>query len=115
MTELIRSAADQGGREPPDLPGFEQTGEEWELRVDYYERFIEDVTGVEVTAELTPQQMKMIQSRIEGCVEGYKRSGSCTCSEFDKYEHVDSIDTVQELSRFFRALVANRVEGQTAV
>jgi len=115
MTQIIHTAADSGGREPPEIPGFEQTEEEWKLRVDYYEQFVEEVTGVEATSDLTPQQMKTIQSRIEGCIEGYKRSGSCACSEFAKYEHVDSIDVVQDLSRFFRVLVASRVEGQAAL
>jgi len=113
MAALIRADSETSGREPPTLPGLEQIDTEWVLRVDNYEQFIEEVTGVEVTAELTPQQMKTIQSRIEGCVEGYRRSGDCVCDEFARYEHINSIEAVHELSRFFRVLVASHVEGET--
>ena len=36
-----------GGRSPPELPGLEQQDGEWQLRADYYQQFLEDVTGVD--------------------------------------------------------------------
>lgn len=111
MTKIIFDASYPGGRDPPDLGGFEHKDGEWRLRLDGYERFIEDVTGVAVDDNISPRELKTIQSRIEGCVATYKRSGGCMCDEFESYEHVDSLETVQELSRFFRVLVATRIEG----
>ena len=111
MNALICAPSHSDGREPPDLAGFEQENGEWRLRLDSYETFIHEVTGVEVTGDLSPQQLKTVQSRLEGCLEGYERSGSCLCDDLHRYGHIDSMDTVHELSRFFRMLVASRVEG----
>jgi hypothetical protein len=93
------------GREAPELTGFEENEGKWKLNLDYYRDFIKHVTGVEPTGELSPRKVKTIQSRLEGCVESYERSGSCVCDGFERYEHVDSIERVHEMSRFFRVLV----------
>jgi hypothetical protein len=103
------------GREPPQLPGFEQEGENWTLRLDYYESFIEEVTGVDIDGDLSRRQLKTIQSRLEGCLEGYNRNGSCLCEDIDRYEHVESMETIHELSRFFRILVARRIEDAAPI
>jgi hypothetical protein len=99
------------GREPPSLPGFEQYEGTWQLRVDYYRKFILEVTGVELTDGVSDSELKTIQSRLEGCLETFEREGHCVCDEFSRYEYVDSITTVHELARFFRVLVTTRVEN----
>lgn len=110
MTEIIFDTSYPGGRDPPDIDGFEHKDGEWRLKLDGYERFIEDVTGVAVDDNISVRELKTIQSRIEGCVATYKRSGECMCDDLQDYEYIDSMETVQELSRFFRVLVATRIE-----
>lgn len=110
MTELILDATHTIVRNPPVLDGFEQDAGEWYLELDEYQQFIEDVTGVTVDADISPRGMKTIQSRLEGCISAYKRSGECVCDNLQGYPHIDSMGTVEELARFFRLLVATRVE-----
>ena len=98
------------GREPPDIPGVTQSDGEWQLDLDYYRSFITDVTGIDAEDDLSTDQVKTIQTRLEGCIERYRRDGICLCDDLDRYEYVDSMEVVHELSRFFRALVASRVE-----
>lgn len=101
-------------RAPTALPGFDHHEGAWQLRVDYYQEFISDVTGIELTNGLSASELKTIQSRLEGCIETYGREGCCMCEEFSRYEHVDSIATVRELARFFRVLVMSRFENPQA-
>lgn len=98
------------GRKEPVIPGFERVDDKWQLRLDYYEMFIQEVTDIDVDNNLSKDEIKTIQNRLEGCFEVYKRENSCICDNFERYEYVDSIETVRRLSRFFRVLVANRVE-----
>lgn len=110
MTELRLETRHPNGRDPPALGGFKHEDGVWRLETDGYERFIEDVTGVAIDDNISERELKTIQSRIEGCVATHKRSGECKCDDLLGYEHVDSLETVQELSRFFRVLVATRIE-----
>lgn len=110
MDVSIRTDLRSDGLRPPDLPGFETAEGNWQLRLHYYGSFIEDVTGVEVDGGLSRDETKVVQNRLEGCVEAYEREGNCRCDGFASYERVDSIETVHELARFFRALVATRFE-----
>lgn len=110
MVAWIRTK-DPKGRDPPDLPGLEHHCSEWGLRADYYQGFIEDVTGVDPADGLSTSELKTVQTRMEGCIETYKREGDCICDEFSRYGYVDSISTVHELARFFRVLVVTRVEN----
>ena len=103
-----------GGRSPPELPGLEQQDGEWRLRADYYQQFVEDVTGVDLADGLSASELKTVQTRLEGCIETYEREGHCICDEFSRYGYVDSISTVHELARFFRVLVTTRVENPDA-
>ncbi len=105
---------DLDGRNPPELPGLEQQDGEWGLRADYYQQIIEDVTGVDLAGGLPASELKTVQTRLEGCIETYKREGECLCDEFSRYQYVDSMPTVHELARFFRVLVATRVENPDA-
>lgn len=102
------------GRNPPELPGLEQQDGEWRLRADHYQQIVEDVTGVDLADGLSAAEMKTVQTRLEGCIETYKREGDCICDEFSRYEYVESISAVHELARFFRVLVATRVENPDA-
>lgn len=102
------------GRNPPELPGLEQQDGEWRLRADHYQQIVEDVTGVDLADGLSAAEMKTVQTRFEGCIETYKREGDCICDEFSRYEYVESISAVHELARFFRVLVATRVENPDA-
>ncbi len=102
------------GRNPPELPGLEQQDGEWQLRADYYQQIVEDVTGVDLADGLSASELKTVQTRLEGCIETYKREKECICDEFSRYEYVDSISTVRELARFFRVVVATRVESSDA-
>lgn len=106
----IESSSD--GRRLPELTGFEESDGEWQLELDHYRSFISDVTGIELSRELTPREMKIIQSRLEGCVERYERTNSCVCDQLERYENIDSMNTVHELSRFFRVLVSTQAEGE---
>lgn len=99
------------GRDLPDVEGVERRDGEWRLRMDYYDRFIREVTGIEATGGVSSRDLKTIQCRLEGCVETYEREGSCTCDAFERYEHVESIAEVRELARFFRAAVVSHVEA----
>lgn len=110
MMELIFDATHPGGRNPPDLDGFEHEAGEWRLELGKYRRFIEDITGVTVDTNISSREIKTIQSRLEGCISAYRRSGECVCDNLQDYEYVDSIGTVEELARFFRVLVATRIE-----
>jgi len=107
----FRTAPRSNGRDPPDTEGIEGRDGEWHLRVDYYDRFIRDVTGIETTGGVSPRDLKTIQCRLEGCVETYEREGSCACDAFGRYEHVESIGEVRELARFFRAAIVSHVEA----
>lgn len=111
MSVLTCDSPDLADRKPPALYGFTHQSGEWRLNLSYYERFIEEVTGVEIEDNLSPQKIKTIQSRIEGCVASYQRSGRCICDNLSKYEYVDSMGTVRELSRFFRIWVSTYIEG----
>lgn len=111
MSTILQTASPSDGREPPVLPKFETSDGEWQLCLDCYRTFIEDVTGIEASDELSTRELKTIQSRLEGCVETYKRDGDCLCDGFENYEHLDSMEDVHELTRFFRTLVASRIEG----
>ena len=115
MIVICSAVSSSDGRQPPKLPGVTEIDGEWKLELDYYRKFIEEVTGVEVTDEVSPNQLKTIQSRLEGCVASYKQSGDCLCTDLSSYEHLDSMTTVHELSRFFRVLVADRIESQPPV
>lgn len=110
MTKLSLDTAHTGRRTPPVLDGFEQEAGEWRLELGEYQRFIEDVTGVAVASDISARELKTVQSRLEGCISTYQRSGECACDNLEEYGSVDSIGTVQELARFFRVLVATRVE-----
>ena len=103
-----------GGRSPPELPGLEQQDGEWRLRADYYQQFLEDVTGIDPADGLSASELKTVQTRLEGCIETYEREGNCISDEFSRYGYVDSISTVHELARFFRVLVTTRVENPDA-
>ena len=103
-----------GGRSPPELPGLEQQDGVWRLRADYYQQFLKDVTGVDPADGLSASELKTVQTRLEGCIETYEREGHCICDEFSRYGYVDSSSTVHELARFFRVLVATRVENPDA-
>ena len=113
MAVLIR-IADLDGRNPPDLPGLKLQDGEWRLRADYYQQFVEDVTGVDIADGLSASELKTVQTRLEGCIETYKREGNCICAEFSRYEYVDSISTVHEFTRFLRVPVDTRVENPEA-
>jgi hypothetical protein len=110
MTKLILDTASTGRYSPPVLDGFEQEAGEWRLELGEYQRLIEDVTGVAVASDSSPRAIKTVQSRLEGCISTYQRSGECACDNLEEYESVDSIETVQELARFFRVLAATRIE-----
>jgi len=110
MTELILQVTYPGGRNPPQLDGFEHDAGEWRLELSEYQRFVENITGVTLDTDISAREMKTIQSRLEGCISAYKHSGECICDNLQGYEHIDSMETVQELARFFRVLVATRVE-----
>ncbi|MEF8843732.1 MAG: hypothetical protein V5A62_19255 [Haloarculaceae archaeon] len=69
------------------------------------------MTGIEVVDGLSNRELKTIQVRLEGCIEGYERTGRCACDDFGRYERVDSIRTVRELAQFFQRLVEIRIEG----
>jgi len=114
MAVWIRTE-DINGRNPPDLPGLELRDGEWRLRADYYQPFVKDVTGVDIADGLSASEAKTVQTRLEGCIETYNREGDCICNEFSRYEYVDSMPTVHELARFFRLLVATRVETSDAI
>ncbi|MFB6296157.1 MAG: hypothetical protein ABEH66_04855 [Halobacteriales archaeon] len=107
----LRTEPGSEGREPPDVEGVERRDGEWRLRLEFHDSFIRDVTGIETTGGVSTRELKTIQSRLEGCVETYKREGACACEEFWRYDHLDSIDAVRELARFFRAIVASRIEA----
>lgn len=102
------------GRNPPELAGLEQQDGEWRLRAAHYQQIVEDVTGVDLADGLSAAEMKTVQTRLEGCIETYKREGDRICDEFSRYEYVESISAVHELARFFRVLVATRVENPDA-
>ena len=53
------------GRSPPELPGLEQQNGEWRLRADYYEQFVEDVTGVDLADGLSASELKTVQTRLD--------------------------------------------------
>jgi hypothetical protein len=109
MPHLLRTEPTDD-REPPAIDGLDRRDGEWCLRVDYYEAFIERVTGVAVGPETGLRELELVRSRLEGCIESYERTGGCRYDEFDRHEHVDSIDTVRGLARFFRSLSRARVE-----
>jgi len=100
------------GRRCPELTGFEENDGKWQLDLNYYDNFISEVTGVEPTCELSSREMKTIQSRLEGCLETYERTNNCVCDQLDRYECVDSMSAVHELSRFFRVFVSMQTEGK---
>lgn len=114
MMELLFDATHQGGRNPPDLDGFEREAGEWRLELGKYRQFIGDVTGVTVDTNISSREIKTIQSRLEGCISTYRRTGECVCDNLHDYEHIDSMETVEELARFFRVLVATRIEDSPA-
>jgi hypothetical protein len=103
MSDLLRTDPPAGNPEPPAIDGLERRDGEWCLRVGFYRGFIERVTGVAVGPETGCRELELVRSRLEGCIESYERTGSCRYDEFDRYEHVDSIDTVRGLARFFRS------------
>lgn len=111
---VLRTDPPVDGRTPPALAGFEEDDGEWQIDLEYYRSFLQDVTGVAIDTAVSPAQLKTIQSRLEGCIENYERTGSCVCEAFDRYEHVDSMATVHELARLFRVLVTQHVETANA-
>ena len=49
------------------------------------------MTGVNPADGLSRSELKTVQTRLEGCIEAYKREGDCICDEFSRYEYLDSI------------------------
>jgi|APHM01.1.fsa_nt_gi hypothetical protein len=107
-TNSLRTEAPGRGRKRPTLPGFERVDGEWRLRLDRYESLIEAVAAVDVSDGVSQTEMKLVQTRLEGYVGTHKRDDHA--GDLGQYSGVDSVATVQELARFFRVLVANRVE-----
>jgi len=110
MSPHIQTEPSSDRREPPSLIGFENHDGIWQLDTEYYRSFIEDVTGINLHGTPSIHEIKLVQGRLEGCLEAYERDGDCTCQNFGEYEHVDSVETVHELARFFRVVVAVRIE-----
>ena len=110
MRLRVHTASSPDEREPPTLTGFDELDDCWQLELSYYRDIIADVTGVELDEVPSDDEIKIIQSRIEGCLEAYERDGQCVCQKFGQYTHVDSFETVHDLARFFRAAVAARIE-----
>lgn len=111
----LRTEPPSDGREPPDIDGFEHAHGEWRLQVEHYRDFLADVTGVDVSESLTPRELKTIQGRLEGCIERYEREGRCRCDDLAGYEAIEDVEDVHDLARFFRVLVANRVEDSEPI
>lgn len=111
MSLQLHTTPCSDGREEPSLTGFRSVDGDWQLDVSYYKPFIKDVTGVELVGTPSQRELKLIQSRLEGCLEAYGRRGNCACRDFEQYPHIDSRETVHELARFFRILVAVEVEN----
>ena len=112
MIARFRIGSYSDGRRRPELTGFEENDGEWQLDLNHYRNFISDVTGVEPTCELSSREMKTIQSRLEGCVETYERTDNCACDQLERYECIDSMSDIHELSRFFRVFVSMQTEGK---
>lgn len=91
----------------PALTGLQQTDDRWQLNLKPYRHFISDVTGVTLADGLSPQELKIIQSRLEGCVESYTRSNDCKCNNLGQYDQIDSFESIRELAQVFRFAVEN--------
>lgn len=112
MIARFRIDSYSDGRRCPELTGFEENGGEWQLDLNHYRNFIYNVTGVEPTCELSSREIKIIQSRLEGCLETYERTDNCVCDQLERYECIDSMSDIHELSRFFRVFVSIQTEGK---
>ena len=110
MRLRVHTASSSDEREPSTLAGFDELDGCWQLELSNYQNFIADVTGVELDGIPSDDEIRIIQSRIEGCLEAHERDCHCVCQEFERYAHVDSFETVHDLARFFRAAVAARTE-----
>lgn len=89
-------------RGPPSLPELHQTEEMWQLNLTPYAAFISDVTGVKLTETSSPDAIKTVQSRLEGCIESYTHNGECKCRDLGEYDRINSVGTVRKLAQFFR-------------
>jgi len=107
---LLRTEPPPARRDPPDLDGFQRRDGEWCLRVDGYATLIEQVTGVDVADDPGPDELELVRSRLEGCVERYEREGSCRCDGLERAADGNPVGTVRELARFFRAAAPSPFE-----
>lgn len=112
MRLRVDTASSPNEREPSRLTEFDEQDDCWQLELSPYQDFITDVTGIELDEIPSDNEIKIIQSRIEGCLEAYERTGHCACRDLEQYANVDSFETVHDLARFFRAGVAARIEPE---
>ena len=111
MRLRVHTPSSPDKRKPSTLTGFDELDDCWQLELSYYRDIIADVTGVELYEAPSDDEIKIIQSRIEGCLEAHERDDQCMCQNFELYTHVDSFETVHDLARFFRVAVAARTES----
>lgn len=74
----------------------------WQPDTDYYAPFIQEVTGVSVSDDLSNHDCYRIGNRIQGFIEKMKRDGDWNCEEIASYPVVESTEEVFCISEFFR-------------
>lgn len=82
--------------------GLELSDSEWRLDPDRYRRFVDALTGIEPSAELSPADCYRIGARLEGFIEQHRRRDEWAPTLVESYPEVDSLEEIVWLARFFR-------------
>ena len=85
-----------------DVAGFEVTESGWRLDIDYHRGFIESVTGISPSQNLSASDCYRIGNRLEAFIDESKRAGEWTEELVENYSEVDSLRQIYWLARFFR-------------
>jgi hypothetical protein len=87
----------------PDIDGIEVSEGEWRLRVDRYQEFIAESTGIPPADGLAAADCYRIGNRLQGLIEECKRHDEWTPALVAEYSDINSLDEFLWVARFFRA------------
>jgi hypothetical protein len=100
-------------RPDTSLRGFEVSDDEWQLDPEVYREFVESVTGMDVSDELSASQCYRIRNRLEAFIEERRRHDEWGERLAEDHPAIESLDEIVELAAFFRELYDHRVETNT--
>lgn len=107
--ELIRISDDCNGSLDA-LEGLSRRDDELVLDLTSYRRFIEEMTGEDITGGLTGHDAYRIRNRLEGFIEEQRESSEWSDELVADCPNISSLDEVVALARIFRHREIHRAQ-----